>query len=64
MTRLVGPDVRGRTPDQTLVLYDGFTIYHVDHLFGYFTAFNMDAVEDVELRKGATTLATGAASPA
>ena len=45
--------VRGGTPDQTLVTYDGFTVYHVDHLFGYFTAFNMEAVEDVELRKGA-----------
>ena len=45
--------VRGSTPDQTLVTYDGFTVYHVDHLFGYFTAFNMEAVEDVELRKGA-----------
>ena len=45
--------VRGSTPDQTLVSYDGFTVYHVDHLFGYFTAFNMEAVEDVELRKGA-----------
>ena len=45
--------VRGGTPDQTLVTYDGFTVYHVDHLFGYYSAFNMDAVEDVELRKGA-----------
>lgn len=32
--------VRGGTPDQTLVLYDGFTVYHVDHLFGFFSAFN------------------------
>jgi hypothetical protein len=26
--------VRGGTPDQNLILYDGFTVYHVDHLFG------------------------------
>jgi len=45
--------VRGGTPSQTLVAYDGFTVYHVDHLFGYYSAFNMDALEDVELRKGA-----------
>ena len=51
--------VRGSTPDQTLVTYDGFTVYHVDHLFGYFTAFNMEAVEDVELRKGAYEAAYG-----
>jgi len=44
--------VRGGTPDQNLVLYDGFTIYHVDHLFGYFSAFNMKAVEEARLTKG------------
>ena len=44
--------VRGGTPDQNRVEYDGFRVYEVDHLFGYFSAFNMDAVEDVELSKG------------
>ncbi len=45
--------VRGGTPSQNLISYDGFTVYHVDHLFGYFTAFNMDAVEEVRLSKAA-----------
>ncbi len=44
--------VRGGTPDQNRIEYDGFRVYHVDHLFGYFSAFNMDAVEKVELSKG------------
>jgi len=44
--------VRGGTPDQNLILYDGFTIYHVDHLFGYFSAFNMEALKDAQLSKG------------
>ena len=44
--------VRGGTPDQNLIMYDGFTIYHVDHLFGYFSAFNMEAVREVRLSKG------------
>ncbi len=44
--------VRGGTPDQNRVEYDGFRVYEVDHLFGYFSAFNMDAVENVELSKG------------
>jgi ferric enterobactin receptor len=44
--------VRGGTPDQTLVLYDGFTVYHVEHLFGFFSAFNPNAVKDVQLYKG------------
>ncbi|MFA9454614.1 MAG: carboxypeptidase regulatory-like domain-containing protein, partial [Candidatus Aminicenantaceae bacterium] len=44
--------VRGGTPDQNLIMYDGFTVYHVDHLFGYFSAFNMEAVQEVRLSKG------------
>ncbi|MBL7817352.1 MAG: TonB-dependent receptor [Saprospiraceae bacterium] len=44
--------VRGGTPDQTLVLYDGFNVYHVEHLFGFFSAFNPNAVKDVQLYKG------------
>src|SRR6185295_210582 len=44
--------VRGGKSDQTLVEYDGFRMYGVDHLFGYFSAFNMDAVQKVELSKG------------
>ena len=44
--------VRGGTPDQNLVLYDGFTIYHVDHLYGFFSAFNSNAIKDIQLYKG------------
>lgn len=44
--------VRGGTPDQNLVLFDGFTVYHVDHLYGYFSAFNSNVVKDVQLYKG------------
>ncbi len=44
--------VRGGTPDQNLVLFDGFTVYHVDHLFGFFSAFNSSAIKDVQLYKG------------
>ncbi|MGL4630930.1 MAG: TonB-dependent receptor [Leadbetterella sp.] len=44
--------VRGGTPDQTLVLYDGFTVYHVDHLFGFFSAFNYNAIKDIQLYRG------------
>ena len=44
--------VRGGTPDQNLVLFDGFTVYQVDHLFGFFSAFNSDAIKDVQLFKG------------
>jgi hypothetical protein len=45
--------VRGGTPDQALTLYDGFTVYNVDHLFGFYSAFNANAIKDVQLYKGA-----------
>ncbi|MDB5255662.1 MAG: outer rane receptor protein [Chitinophagaceae bacterium] len=44
--------VRGGTPDQNLILYDGFTVYHVDHLYGFYSAFNSNALKDVQLYKG------------
>jgi hypothetical protein len=44
--------VRGGTPDQNLVLFDGMTIYHVDHFFGFNSAFNTDAIKDVRVFKG------------
>ncbi|MBN2288611.1 MAG: TonB-dependent receptor [Candidatus Glassbacteria bacterium] len=44
--------VRGGTPDQNLVLFDGMTIYHVDHFFGLFSAFNADAIKDIRVYKG------------
>ena len=28
------------------------TVYHVDHFFGVFSAFNADAIKDVRLFKG------------
>ncbi len=47
-----GAYVRGGTPDQNLVTLDGFTVYQVDHLYGFFSAFNSNAIRDVELYKG------------
>ena len=44
--------VRGGTPDQNLVLYDGITVYYVDHLYGFFSAFNSNPIKDVQLYKG------------
>ena len=44
--------VRGGTPDQNLVILDGMTVYHVDHFFGMFSAFNANAIKDVQVYKG------------
>ena len=44
--------VRGGGPDQNLVLLDGIPVYNPNHLFGFFSIFNGDAVKNVEVIKG------------
>ncbi len=44
--------IRGSLPSQNLVLLDGFTVYHLDHFFGLFSALNPDVVKDVQIYKG------------
>ena len=46
-----GFNVRGGSADQNLILFNDATIYNPSHLFGFFSAFNPDAVKDVELYK-------------
>ncbi|NJM16836.1 MAG: Plug domain-containing protein [Bacteroidales bacterium] len=47
-----GFNVRGGSADQNLILFNGATIYNSSHLFGFFSAFNPDAVEGLDLYKG------------
>ncbi|MBI5646639.1 MAG: TonB-dependent receptor [Ignavibacteriae bacterium] len=51
--------VRGGTPDQNLILFDGMTMYHVDHFFGFFSAFNPDAIKDIQAFTGGYTAEYG-----
>lgn len=44
--------VRGGGPDQNLVLLDGVPVYNASHLFGFFSVFNADALNSVEVMKG------------
>jgi hypothetical protein len=44
--------IRGGSPDQNLVLIDGSTVYNPSHLFGFVSAFNSNAIKDVDLIKG------------
>ena len=43
--------VRGGGPDQNLILIDGVPVYNVSHLFGFFSVFNADAINNVQLIK-------------
>jgi len=44
--------VRGGGPDQNLILLDGVPVYNCDHLFGFFSVFNSDAIQNITLIKG------------
>jgi hypothetical protein len=44
--------VRGGGPDQNLILFDDAVVYNASHLLGFFSVFNSDAIEEVELYKG------------
>lgn len=44
--------VRGGSPDQNLILLDDAPVYNTGHLFGFFSIFNGDAIQDVTLYKG------------
>lgn len=48
-----GISVRGGSSDQNLILLDESTIYNPAHLFGFFSVFNADVIDDVTLYKGA-----------
>lgn len=49
---LSGLNVRHSPSDKNLFIYDGFTIYHIDHFFGAFTSFNSKAIKDIRVIRG------------
>jgi TonB-dependent Receptor Plug Domain/CarboxypepD_reg-like domain len=57
-----GFNVRGGNVDQNLVLLDGVPLNNSSHLFGFFTAFNADIVQDVSLYKGGISAKYGGRS--
>ena len=44
--------VRGGGPDENLIMLDGVPVYNVNHMFGFFSVFNADAIKNVTLYKG------------
>ena len=44
--------VRGGGPDQNLILLDEAQVYNANHLFGFFSVFNGDAIKNVDFWKG------------
>jgi hypothetical protein len=54
-----GYSVRGGSPDQNLILIDNSTIYNPSHLLGFFSIFNNDVIQGIELYKGDLPLKYG-----
>jgi hypothetical protein len=44
--------VRGGGPDQNLILLDEAVVYNASHLFGFFSVFNADALQNIDIHKG------------
>ncbi len=44
--------VRGGGNDQNLIILDEAVVYNANHLFGFFSTFNTDAVKDLKVYKG------------
>ncbi len=47
-----GFNVRGSNSDQNLILLGGAPLYNPSHLFGFFSAFNTELIQDVSIYKG------------
>ena len=45
--------VRGGGSDQNLILMDGVPMYNPHHLWGFLSTFNPDAINNIEITKGA-----------
>lgn len=51
--------VRGGTPDQNLVLWDGIKMYHQGHFFGQISAFNPYITETINVFRSGTSAKYG-----
>lgn len=51
--------VRGGGNDQNLILLDEAIVYHPNHLLGFFSTFNSDAIKEMTLYKGTAPASYG-----
>lgn len=51
---VTGLHIRGSTPDQNLILYDGVKMYQDAHFFGLLSAFNPYVINNIQLYRSAT----------
>jgi len=51
-TGSAGLYIRGGTPDQNQIIFDGITLYQTDHFYGFVSSLNALAVKDIQVYKG------------
>ncbi len=56
---ITGIHVRGGSPDQNLILWNGIKTYHQGHFFGMISAFNPYVTDKVDFIKNGTSAAYG-----
>ena len=44
--------IRGGSMDQNLILFDDFTLYHVDHFYGMVSSLNPKVIKHIQVYKG------------
>ncbi|MDP2175693.1 MAG: TonB-dependent receptor plug domain-containing protein [Bacteroidota bacterium] len=54
-----GMYVRGGSHDQNLVLMDGVPIYNTNHLFGFYSVFNSEGINSVQITKSGFSARNG-----
>ncbi len=54
-----GIHIRGGTPDQNLILFDGIKLYNTAHFFGSISAFNPNIIDKVTVYKNASNIKYG-----
>ncbi len=54
-----GIQVRGGTPDQNLILYDGIKLYNTGYFYGMFSLFNPFATEKAKIFRSGTSASYG-----
>lgn len=45
-------NIRGGSADENLIIYDGFTVFHLDHFYGIFGALNQESIKNIRLYRG------------
>ncbi|MEQ8552572.1 MAG: TonB-dependent receptor [Cyclobacteriaceae bacterium] len=54
-----GFNVRGGKADQNLIMLDGYPLYNTSHFFGFFSVFNSEVIEDMQVYKSSIPVQFG-----